>query len=153
MESAHTPPADPDDDPNPLVDLLVDMQPSAAADIPRMVVFGDVDEVNAARLHRDLIDVLRHHRPTRIEMDFHAVPFLNSVGIRVLLLCEADARQLGCGITITDPHPAAYRVLQLTGLLDHFGLTDWQPSGAPPPPRSPADGVVEATPPVVADRP
>jgi len=129
MESAHTSPADP----NPLVDLLVDRGHSSAAGVSRMAVFGDVDEVNAARLHRDLIDVLRHHRPARIEMDLHAVPFLNSVGIRTLLLCEADARQLGCGITIIDPHPAVYRVLQLTGLLDHFGLTDWQPSGTTPP--------------------
>jgi anti-anti-sigma factor len=132
MEIADTSRADPDDDPNPLVDLLVDMRPGGAADVARMVVFGDVAEMNAARLHHDLIDVLRHHRPACIEMDFHAVTFLNSVGIRTLLLCEADARQVGCRITITDPHPAAYRVLQLTGLLDHFGLTDRQPSGTPP---------------------
>jgi hypothetical protein len=25
---------------------------------------------------------------------------------------------------LTDPHPMTYRILQITGLLDHFGLTE-----------------------------
>ncbi len=87
-----------------------------------MVVFGDVDTVNAARLHKDFIEVLRHHQPSRIEMDFHGVNFLDSAGIRVLLLCEADARQVGCRITLTDPQPPVRQVLRMTGLLEHFGL-------------------------------
>ncbi len=129
MDIRHTTGPAPDDEPNPLVTQLVGLRVDGGAEVPRMVVFGEVDEVNAARLHRDFVDVLRHHRPPRIEMDFHAVSFLNSVGVRKLLLCEADARQLGCGITITEPQPAVYRVLQMTGLLDHFGLTDAPPPG------------------------
>jgi anti-anti-sigma factor len=106
--------------------LLVDLQGSDT-EPARMVVFGEVDAVSADRLQQAVVDVLRRRRPRGLEMDFHGVTFLDSVGIRALLLCHADARRVDCQIRLTNPHPMVYHVLQITGLLEHFGLT------APPP--------------------
>jgi anti-anti-sigma factor len=107
--------------------LVVDLQCSDT-EPPRMVVFGELDELSADRLQKAVGDVLRHHRPRCIEMDFHGVTFLDSVGIRTLLFCQADARQVDCQIRLTSPEPMVYQVLQITGLLDHFGLAAPQPS-------------------------
>jgi anti-anti-sigma factor len=113
----------PGDQPSLLVDLQCsDTEPA------RMFVFGELDAVNADQLQKAVVDVLRHHRPSRIEMDLHGVSFLDSVGIRVLVLCQADARQVDCQIRFTNPQPMVYRVLQITGLLEHFGLAAQQPS-------------------------
>jgi anti-anti-sigma factor len=101
--------------------LLVDVQ-CTDTDTPRMLVFGELDAVDADRLQTAVVDVLRQHRPSRIELDLHGVTFLDSAGIRALLLCQADARQVDCQIRLTNPHPMVYRVLQITGLLEHFGL-------------------------------
>lgn len=49
--------------------------------------------------------------------------FLDSAGIHALVLCHADAAQLGCRLTVVDPHPVALQVLTITGLLSQFGLT------------------------------
>jgi anti-anti-sigma factor len=89
---------------------------------PGMIVSGDLDVVNADLLRTAVADVLRRHRPRRIEVDLHGVAFLDSAGIRALLLCQADAQRADCRIALTRPRPGVYRVLEVTGLLDHFGL-------------------------------
>jgi anti-anti-sigma factor len=90
----------------------------------RITVAGDVDAVSAGDLHQAVIGVLRRQPPERIEIDLHRVTFLDSAGIRALLLCHRDAQSVDCRLTLTDPPPMAYRVLQITGLLDHFGLAE-----------------------------
>jgi anti-anti-sigma factor len=110
--------------------LLVDLH-CRDSEPPRMLVFGELDAVTAGPLQKAVVDLLREQRPHCIQLDLHGVSFLDSAGIRALLLCQADAQQADCQIRLTKPQPAVYRVLQITGLLEHFGLTE------PPPPDQP----------------
>jgi anti-sigma B factor antagonist len=118
--------AQPGDQPSLLVDLH-----GSDTDSPRMLVFGEVDALSAAHLHKAVGDVLRDQRPRRIEMDLHGVSFLDSAGIHALVRCQADAQQVDCRITLSKPQPVVYRVLQVTGLLEHFGLTEPPPTDKP----------------------
>src|SRR5215211_5376644 len=117
--------------------LLVDVHCSDA-EPPRMSVFGEVDALTAGHLHKAVVEVVRDQRPRRIEMDLHGVSLLDSAGIHALVLCQADAQQVDCHITLTNPQPVVYRVLQVTGLLEHFGLTE------PPPTEKPRAGTSSA---------
>jgi anti-anti-sigma factor len=74
-----------------------------------------------------VIELLRQRRPGHVEIDLRSVYFLDSAGIEALVLCHTDAQQLGCRLTVVDPHPVAYRVLEITALLDHFGVTAGRP--------------------------
>jgi anti-anti-sigma factor len=96
-----------------------------------MLVFGELDAVTAGQLQKAVVDLLREQRPHCIQLDLHGVSFLDSAGIRALLLCQADAHQADCQIRLTKPQPGVYRVLQITGLLDHFGLTEPPPADNP----------------------
>ena len=102
--------------------LLVDVQEGGAGADVRIAVFGDLDRDGASPLERAVIHVLRERRPARLEIDLAGVPFLDAGGVRVLLQCRADARQLDCRLTLTDVRPVAYRVLEIVGLLEHFGV-------------------------------
>jgi anti-anti-sigma factor len=93
----------------------------------RITMAGELDALTGAEVHQFVMEVLRRRRPHRIEVDLRDVRFLDSIGIRTLLSCHADARRMGCELVLTDAHPMAYRVLQITGLLDHFGLTSGEP--------------------------
>lgn len=88
----------------------------------RVTVAGEMDIVSAATLHETITEMLRR-RPGRIVIDLRAVTFLDSTGIRTLLMCHVDGMRVGCELKLVDPHPRVYRVLQITGLLDHFQLT------------------------------
>ncbi len=89
----------------------------------RLVLAGELDATSSGKLHAAVLDVLHRRAPCRIELNLRGVPYLDSAGIHALLVCHADARHVHCGLTLTDPHPWAYRLLQITGLLDHFGVT------------------------------
>lgn len=97
--------------------------------VQTIIVVGEIDALNAGQLHKAVLGVLRQHRPSRIEINMFSVSFLDSTGIRVLLLCHADARLVDCELMLTDAHPMAHRILQITGLADHFGLTAGQIPG------------------------
>lgn len=129
-----------------LADIPLDDPPSlcvrtegAEAGVARMVLSGEVDAVGAAHLQRAVVEVLRQHRPSCIEMDLGDVTFLDAGGTKVLVLCQADARQMNCRIRLTNVQPAVYRVLHLTGLVEHFGVPRRQPRpGSPDRPTSAA---------------
>jgi anti-anti-sigma factor len=110
--------------------LLVDLQRCDSGP-PRMLVFGELDAVTAGPLQKAVVDLLREQRPHCIQLDLHGVSFLDSAWIRALLLCQDDAHQAGCQIRLTRPQPGVYRVLQITGLLEHFGLTEPPPADKP----------------------
>jgi anti-sigma B factor antagonist len=102
--------------------LLIDVECGGDHEPPRMVVFGEVDAATADQLQNAVIDVLRRHRPPRIDMDVRGITFLGAAGISALVQCQADARQLECRIRLIGTPPVVYRVLQITGLLEHFGV-------------------------------
>jgi anti-anti-sigma factor len=104
--------------------LLVEIECCDTAQVQRIAVAGELDALSAPALHNAVDDVLCQHFPRRVEINLHGLSFLDSAGIRALLFCHARAQQRDCQLMLTDPHPMTYRILQITGLLDHFGLTE-----------------------------
>ena len=107
----------------------------------RLLVSGDIDAISARRLHQSLIDVLRRHPPGDIEVDVSGVT-LDPAGIEALLRCRTDARQLECRLFLTRPDPKTYRLLQVAGLLEVFGLARPRAGGSVPAPAGAALGLV-----------
>jgi anti-anti-sigma factor len=108
----------------------------------RLLLSGDVDAVSARRLHQSLIDLLRRRCPGDIEVDVSGVTFLDSAGIEALLRCQTDARQLECRLVLAHPGPLTYRLLQVAGLLEQFGLVRTRPGERGPAPAGAAVGLV-----------
>jgi anti-anti-sigma factor len=106
--------------------LIITVDRADGTHVQHITVAGEMDALSVAELHEAVTDMLRQCRPNRIEMNLRGVSFLDSVGISTLLQCHTDATRVGCQLELIDPHPMVHRVLQITGLLDHFGLTDGQ---------------------------
>jgi anti-anti-sigma factor len=111
--------------------LLADLRCGSEKNPARMVVSGEMDEVSAVQLQRAVVDVLRQHRPSCIEMDLQGVTFLDSAGIKALLVCHADGQQVGCRLQVIRPRRNVYRVLEITGLLEYLGVTNPPPAAGP----------------------
>jgi anti-anti-sigma factor len=88
----------------------------------RMTVAGELDDLGAPELRKTFLDAVRRHRPAAVEMNLAGVTFLDSAGIRSLVLCQADARQNDYRLTLVDTTPSIRQVLEICGLLDHFHL-------------------------------
>ena len=57
--------------------------------------------------------------PTRVTFDLGELTFMDSSGIALLVQVSNDVGQ----VTLTNVPPIVHRVLEATGLLDHFGLS------------------------------
>ncbi len=99
----------------------------------RISITGDIDRCAAHQLHQAIIQALRQQRPTVIEVDLGGVGFLDSAGIRALVLSYADAEQVDCRLRLVNACPLVRQVLDLAGLLDRFGMPPT--AGGSPAPR------------------
>jgi anti-anti-sigma factor len=87
----------------------------------RLTVSGDLDHASGALLQRAVQGVLLGHRPRRLHLDLVDVSFIDTGGIWALQRCRSDADEIGCEMQLADLRPMVRRVLQIVGMLDHFG--------------------------------
>jgi len=102
------------------VTLTAEAARSAVATVT-LAVHGEIDTDNVDHLTHLLSAALRAARPLDV-LDLGGVTFLGSSGIRALVSAHAEAEATGRRLVLREPRPTVYRVLELTGLLDVFGL-------------------------------
>jgi anti-anti-sigma factor len=101
------------------VALKFDQHDSVAT---RISITGEIDQATACQVQKAVIQALRQQCPASIELNLEGVSFLDSAGIRALVLCHADAQQVDCRLTVVNARPMIRQVLEIAGLLDHFGI-------------------------------
>jgi anti-sigma B factor antagonist len=89
-----------------------------------VTVTGEIDMASEASL-RAAIDTTLERDPAPIEVtiDLSEVTFLDSAGIRALLLSHHRATARGVLLRVRDPRPSVASVLQITRVHTLLGLT------------------------------
>ena len=96
-----------------------DVRTERRADHLRLLVSGELDLFREADLRRTLDDVLADTTPERLVLDVRGVQFLDSSGLRALLMCRDRAGSLGVPLALAvAPGP-------VTRLLDVAGVRNW----------------------------
>jgi anti-sigma B factor antagonist len=108
--------------------LVINVHARADTGVLRLAVAGEVDALTGPQLQDAVEDALRDDRPGHLDVDLDGVTFLDSAGITALLLCHANAEHANCRFRLTKAQPGVYRVLQITGLLEHFGMAEPEPA-------------------------
>ncbi|MEY2449585.1 MAG: hypothetical protein QOH79_3061 [Acidimicrobiaceae bacterium] len=84
-------------------------------DRARVEITGELDINSAPRLIATLHDVAQP--PVRhVDLDSRGVTFLDSTGLRALIVARNEATHLGVDLALVEPSPAVNRVIQMTGL-------------------------------------
>ncbi len=87
--------------------------------VARVIVRGELDVATAPDLQRCLDDELTAGRG--VELDLSGVPFVDSSGIRVLLIELGSFAEQGRDFAVCTPLPdQVRRVLELTGVLERL---------------------------------
>ena len=88
-----------------------------------VAVTGEIDMASEAAL-REVVDsaLEREPSPAEITIDLSEVSFLDSAGVRALLVCRGRAADRGARLLVRDPQPTVASVLQITRVNDLFGL-------------------------------
>jgi HptB-dependent secretion and biofilm anti anti-sigma factor len=89
----------------------------------RATLIGDLEAASADRVE----DVLRTElmtRPARLEISLRELEFVDSAGLRMLLVLQRNAQLLGVPLSISGPQGAVRRTLEFARALDYLGIED-----------------------------
>jgi anti-anti-sigma factor len=91
---------------------------------------GDIDCSNADELHARVRTELTEVPAGQVVLDLADVTFIDSTGVRLLLKAKDEAERHGTTFVLRGLRPQAQRLLEVTGLTEHFGTGD-QALGGP----------------------
>lgn len=102
-----------------------DLAAAINGDVARVVISGELDSSSAPRLISMVHDLASP--PVRgIELDCEGVTFLDSSGVRALIVTRKAAAQMGVDLVLVQSSTPVTRVIEMTGLVGL--LTGAQPS-------------------------
>ena len=93
------------------------MRSQRDGDVHTVAVGGEMDIANAAKVEQELIRVEATDAGA-IVLDLSGLAFIDSTGIRMLLMADARSRTDGDRLVLRRPPDAVQRVLRLAG-VDH----------------------------------
>ena len=84
-----------------------------------LLLRGEIDLSSIATLEHAVIDALST-RPGRIVIDLVGVEFIDSSGLRTLIVAQERAHANGQSLNLRNVGPQARRLFELTGTADAF---------------------------------
>lgn len=97
----------------------MEIHTDGAADGTRCTVSGEADADNCSELGEAL---LGEQLAGPVRVDLSALSFIDSTAVSELLRIQQALAARDVALSITDTSPAVHRVLEITGLLEIFGL-------------------------------
>jgi anti-anti-sigma factor len=88
----------------------------------RLAVAGEIDILTADGMRDTLVQALHRYRPIHVGVDLAGVTFMDACGVSALLKFAVAARRMDCAVSVTNLQSNVYNVLEITGLLEEFGV-------------------------------
>ena len=103
--------------------LPIDIVLTSDHRLVRLNVAGELDGSTADQLLGAVAHLLSGPTPGLVELNLAGLDFVDSAGIRCLLNCRTAVETAGSRLVLVEPSAQIVRVLDITGLLDLFGLS------------------------------
>jgi anti-sigma B factor antagonist len=114
--------------PDALAPVRLEISAASAADATVLALSGELDIASAPELERAL-DELGPSNPRRLVIDLTDVTFMDSTGLRALLLARQRTEQGDHELVLRPGPRQVQRVFELSGTLERFSFQD-RPAGA-----------------------
>ena len=103
------------------------------ADGQRAIVVSGELTVETATPVQALLVIVCAHDATEVELDLRDLTFIDSTGIRVILLAKKACAQRGCEFfLIPSKAPQAVRIWEVSGLHEQLGWREGPPPSSTP---------------------
>jgi anti-anti-sigma factor len=100
--------------------------------VPHVSLHGELDMVRAEEVEAELIRI-EERRPERLVLDLRNLTFLDSSGLRAVVMAGTRARRDGHALSIVRGPEQVHSVFEITGMDRELPLVD-DPADPPPPP-------------------
>jgi anti-anti-sigma factor len=108
----------------------LEVKTSSDGDSVRLSLSGELDLSSAPRVEEELRKVERQ-APPLIILDLRELTFMDSTGLRILVLADSRARDAGRRLQIIPGSDTVQRVFHVTGLDHHLELVAEEPGASP----------------------
>jgi anti-sigma B factor antagonist len=85
--------------------------------VATVVLRGELDLASARQLEKSFTTI-DEQRPSRVVIDLGGLAFMDSSGLRALLLADTRAREQGYELVLLPGQEPVQRVFEMTGALD-----------------------------------
>ncbi len=103
---------------------LLTFQTSTREDVAVVTLEGELDVAGSALLEAELDRVVAEHGPASIILDLSGLDFMDSTGLRLVVLTDAKAREAGWQLLLVRGNESVHRVFEITRMAERLTFTD-----------------------------
>ena len=103
---------------------LLSFQTTVTGDVAVIALSGELDVAGAELLENELRRVAADHATTGLVLDLRDLDFMDSTGLRLMVLADERARAAGHAFTLVRGRPDVHRVFEITRMTDRLDFID-----------------------------
>jgi anti-sigma B factor antagonist len=103
---------------------LLNFQTTVTGDVAVVALTGELDVAGSALLENELSRIIADHEPAGIVLDLSGLDFMDSTGLRLVVLADERAQAEGWSLTLVRGQPDVHRVFVITRMTDRLRFVD-----------------------------
>jgi anti-anti-sigma factor len=103
---------------------LLSFQTTVTGDVAVVALSGELDVAGAALLEHELDRVAADHDASGLVLDLRELEFMDSTGLRLMVLADDRARAEGRRLWLVRGKPDVQRVFEITRMTDRLAFVD-----------------------------
>ena len=101
---------------------LLSFQTTIAGDRAVITLQGELDVAGSGLLESELDRILSDHSPTTVVFDLSGLDFMDSTGLRLVVLSDAKAREGGWTLELVRGNESVHRVFEITRMAERLNF-------------------------------
>ena len=101
---------------------LLSFQTTVTGDTAVVTLHGELDVAGAGLLESELDRILSDHSPTTVQIDLSGLDFMDSTGLRFVVLSDAKAREGGWRLDLVRGNESVHRVFEITRMAERLNF-------------------------------
>jgi anti-anti-sigma factor len=103
---------------------LLSFQTTVTGEVAVVALSGELDVAGAALLEHELDRVAADHDPRALVLDLSRLDFMDSTGLRLVVLADQQAREHGRRFALVRGQEDVQRVFEITRMVDRLTFLD-----------------------------
>ncbi len=101
---------------------LLSFQTTIADDRAVITLQGELDVAGSGLLESELDRILHDHSPATVVLDLSGLDFMDSTGLRLVVLSDAKAREGGWNLELVPGNESVHRVFEITRMAERLNF-------------------------------
>ena len=103
---------------------LLSFQTTVTGEVAVLALSGELDVAGSALLEQELDRVAADHDPRVVVLDLSTLDFMDSTGLRLVVLADARCRQDGRRFAVVRGNEQVHRVFEITRMAERLEILD-----------------------------